>query len=332
MSNFLPLVSVIMPVFNSASYLRLAIDSILNQTYENIELLIIDDCSTDNSVEIVNSFKSPKIRFFKNEKNIGVSATRNKMIDLSNGKYIALMDSDDISPKYRIEKQVDFLEKNIQYGLIGGHYERFSDNGIFKKYKVHKHSLIQEENQVKLNFLGSIAAPTVMFRASVVKINNLYFDVNLKIAEDYDMWRKIGLFTKVINIDQVLIYYRKHSNNAMNKKELAYIHTVIAIRKSFDNLGISTFNIFNENQKIKDINSFFELIDSLEIFLENNKISNSFNQFYLEKSVIEIIVWFYKANLLNLGIEIYKKLSKTKYSSFIKLSFKDRINLLKKSF
>lgn len=332
MRNYFPLVSVIMPVLNSASYLKLAIDSILSQTYENIELLIVDDGSTDKSIEIIRSINSSKIRFFQNEKNIGVSATRNKMIDLSKGKYIALMDSDDISPKYRIQKQVDFLEKNIQYGLIGGHYERFSDDGFFKKCKVHKHSLIQEENQVKLNFLGSIAAPTAMFRSSVVKINNLYFDVNLKIAEDYDFWRKIGLFTKVTNIDEVLIYYRKHSNNTMNKKELAYIHTVIAIRKSFDNLGIPTFDIFNKNQKIKDINSFFELINSLEIFLENNKISNCFNQFYLEKSVIEIIVWFYKANLLNLGIEIYKKLSKTKYSSFIKLSFKDIINLSKKSF
>lgn len=328
MNKYFPLVSIIMPVFNSERYLKLAIDSILDQTYENIELLIVDDGSTDKSVQIIRSFNSSKIRFFQNEKNIGVSATRNKMINLSKGKYIALMDSDDISPKYRIEKQVNFLENNIQYGLIGGHYERFNDERFFKKSKVHKHSLIQEENQVKLNFLGSIAAPTAMFRASIVKINNLYFDVNLKIAEDYDFWRKIGLFTKVTNINEVLIYYRKHSNNTMNKKELAYVYTVIAIRKSFDNLGIQTFDIFSKNQKIIDINSFFKLIDSLEIFLENNKISNNFNQIYLENSVTEMIVWFYKANLLNLGIEIYNELSRTKYSNFIKLNFKDRIKLL----
>lgn len=328
MNKYFPLVSIVMPVFNSERYLKLAIDSILDQTYENIELLIVDDGSTDKSVQIIRSFNSSKIRFFQNEKNIGVSATRNKMINLSKGKYIALMDSDDISPKYRIEKQVNFLENNIQYGLIGGHYERFNDERFFKKSKVHKHSLIQEENQVKLNFLGSIAAPTAMFRASIVKINNLYFDVNLKIAEDYDFWRKIGLFTKVTNINEVLIYYRKHSNNTMNKKELAYVYTVIAIRKSFDNLGIQTFDIFSKNQKIKDINSFFKLIDSLEIFLENNKISNNFNQIYLENSINEMIVWFYKANLLNLGIEIYNELSRTKYSNFIKLNFKDRIKLL----
>lgn len=328
MNKYFPLVSIIMPVFNSERYLKLAIDSILEQTYENIELLIVDDGSTDKSVQIIRTFSSSKIRFFQNEKNIGVSATRNKMINLSKGKYIALMDSDDISPKYRIEKQVNFLENNIQYGLIGGHYERFNDDRFFKKSKVHKHSLIQEENQVKLNFLGSIAAPTAMFRASIVKINNLYFDVNLKIAEDYDFWRKIGLFTKVTNINEVLIYYRKHSNNTMNKKELAYVYTVIAIRKSFDNLGIQTFDIFSKNQKIKDINSFFKLIDSLEIFLENNKISNNFNQIYLENSITEMIVWFYKANLLNLGIEIYNELSRTKYSNFIKLNFKDRIKLL----
>lgn len=98
MENNLPLVSVIMPVYNSAKYLNEAIDSILNQTYENIELIVIDDGSSDNSVDLIKKYNSSKIRFFQNEKNIGVSATRNKAIDLSNGKYIALMDSDDISP------------------------------------------------------------------------------------------------------------------------------------------------------------------------------------------------------------------------------------------
>lgn len=327
MNNCLPLVSVIMPVFNSATYLRLAIDSILKQTYENIELLIVDDASTDNSIEIIKSFSSSKIRFFKNEKNIGVSATRNKMIDLLNGKYIALMDSDDISPNYRIEKQVDFLEKNSEYGLIGGHYERFSKGRFFKKRKIHKHSLFQEENQVKLNFLGSIAAPTAMFRTSIIRKNNLYFDTNLKIAEDYDFWRKIGSFTKVTNIDEILLYYRKHSNNTMNKKELAYRHTVVAIRKSLDNLEISNNDIFDKNEKIKDLASFFKLINKLETFVENNKITKAYNQIYLEQAVSETIIWFYKSNLENLGFKLYSELKKTRYLKSLKLKIKDKIYL-----
>ena len=196
--NNLPLVSIIMPVFNSEKYLKKAIESILNQTYENIELIIIDDNSSDGSIDIINSFNSKKIKFFQNQKNMGVSAARNKAIDLSNGKYLALMDSDDISFIYRIEKQVNFLEKNSDYGLIGGHYERFSEVGFFKKKKIHRQSLIQEENQVKLNFMGSIAAPTTMFRASIVKENKIYFDTNLKIAEDYDFWRRIGLFSSAL--------------------------------------------------------------------------------------------------------------------------------------
>jgi glycosyltransferase involved in cell wall biosynthesis len=329
MKNSLPLVSVIMPVFNSAEYLDSAINSILNQTYENIELLIIDDGSSDKSVEIINSFDSLKIKFFQNEKNIGVSATRNRAIDLSKGKYLALMDSDDISPNYRIGKQVDFLEKNSDYGLIGGHYERFSTYGFFKKRKIYKQSLIQEENQVRLNFMGSIAAPTAMFRSVIVKENNLHFDINLKIAEDYDFWRRIGLYSKVTNIDEILIYYRKHSNNTMNKKELAYIHTTIAIRKSFDNLEISNSDIFKENQKIKDIDSFFKLVNNLDLFTISNKISNRFNQIYLEKAIDEIIIWFYKSNLKDLGFELDLRLKKTRFFDLINPKLRDRVKKLK---
>lgn len=332
MNKNLPLVSVIMPVFNSGKYLKKAIESILNQTYENIELLIIDDGSLDESVKIIKSFNSNKIKFFQNQKNIGVSATRNKAIDLSAGKYVALMDSDDISPIYRIEKQVDFLENNNEYGLIGGHYERFSEVGFLKKKKIHRQSLIQEENQVKINFMGSISAPTVMFRLSVVKENNIYFDINLKIAEDYDFWRRIGLYSKVTNIDEILINYRKHSNNTMNKKELAYLHTTIAIRKSFDNLQIPNYDIFDEKQKIQNVDSFFKLVNNLESFIKNNKYSNKFDQNYLEKAIIEIIIWFYKSNVKNLGLELYLRLNKTKYINFIKFKVKDKINLLVRYF
>lgn len=330
--NNLPLVSIIMPVFNSEKYLKKAIESILNQTYENIELIIIDDNSSDGSIDIINSFNSKKIKFFQNQKNMGVSAARNKAIDLSNGKYLALMDSDDISFIYRIEKQVNFLEKNSDYGLIGGHYERFSEVGFFKKKKIHRQSLIQEENQVKLNFMGSIAAPTTMFRASIVKENKIYFDTNLKIAEDYDFWRRIGLFSKVTNIDEILVYYRKHSNNTMNKKELAYLHTTIAIRKSLDYLKISNDDIFDINQNIKNLDSFFTLIKNLEQFLEDNKISKKYNNIYLEKAIEEMIVWFYKSNLKNLGSQLYLMLSETKYSNLIKLKLKDKIKLFKLNF
>ena len=330
--NNTPLVSVIMPVFNSEKYLKKAITSILNQSYENLELIIIDDGSIDNSISIIESINSEKIVFLKNEKNIGVSATRNKGIELSKGKYITLMDSDDISPSYRIKKQVNFLENNSEYGLIGGHYERFSENIFLKKKKIHKHSLINEEIQVKLNFMGSIAGPTTMFRSSIIKENRLYFDTNLIIAEDYDFWRRIGLLSKVTNIDEVLLYYRKHSNNTMNKKQLAYEHTVIAIKKSFNNLGISTDNIFNKNQKIKDIDSFFRLVNNLENFVENNTISKRFNQSYLKESMFETIIWFYKSNLKDLGFDFYLSLKKSKYSKLIKIKQIDKIIMIWKRF
>ena len=330
MTDNIPLVSVIMPVYNSEKYLNEAIDSILNQTYKNIELIIIDDGSSDNSVKLIREYKSSKIKFYQNEKNMGVSATRNKAIDLSKGKYIALLDSDDISPLYRIEKEVEFLEKNVDFGLVGGHYQRFKTNKFFTRKKTIKHSLILEENKVRVNFVGSFAASTVMFRTDIVKNNNLYFDSSLKMAEDFDLWRRISFFSKVTNLNELLLYYRLHPSSAMKRNEVPYINTVIAIRKSFDHLHIKNDDLFNdENQRIKDINSFFTLINRLENFLEENKVEKKFNQIYLEEVINELIISFFKRNTENLGYKLYQELKKTNYLDNIKFKTKYKIYLFK---
>src|SRR5690242_9380591 len=100
-----------MPVYNASSYLREAIESILNQTYSNFEFIIINDGSTDNSLEIIRSYHDPRISVVNNETNLGIIKTRNKGLKLAKGKYIANMDADDISLSSRLEKQVQYLEQ-----------------------------------------------------------------------------------------------------------------------------------------------------------------------------------------------------------------------------
>ena len=152
------LVSVIMPVYNGEKYLKEAIFSILNQTYQNFELIIIDDGSTDNSIKIINELKSKfsKIIYSPNKKNIGVSATRNRGMKLAKGKYIAFMDADDISPLYRFEKQVEFMENNSDYGLVGGHYESFTNYVFYTKRKLRKLSSSFEHIKANILFSNSI--------------------------------------------------------------------------------------------------------------------------------------------------------------------------------
>ncbi|SVC41049.1 uncharacterized protein METZ01_LOCUS293903, partial [marine metagenome] len=108
----LPLITVLMPVYNGAKYLNEAIDSILNQTFQNFEFIIIDDGSTDDSVKIIKSYDDNRIRLVENRNNLGQSETLNKGLSLTRGKYIARMDQDDISMPERLKKQFEFMENN----------------------------------------------------------------------------------------------------------------------------------------------------------------------------------------------------------------------------
>src|SRR5438270_5027187 len=113
-----PLVSVVMTVYNAQEYLNMAIDSILNQTYRNLEFIIIDDGSTDNSGHIIEAYNDSRIKYTP-QKNRGLAAALNKGIGVARGKYIARMDHDDISYRTRLEKQVEFLENNKGVAMVG---------------------------------------------------------------------------------------------------------------------------------------------------------------------------------------------------------------------
>ena len=130
-----PMVSVVMPVYNGSKYLKEAIDSILNQTFTNFELIIINDGSTDNSEDIIFSYQDRRIYYLKNEHNKGICITLNRGLDNARGKYIARMDCDDISMPQRLAKQVNYLERHRDVGALGtdiitfgkGHTDQYFD-------------------------------------------------------------------------------------------------------------------------------------------------------------------------------------------------------------
>ena len=126
-----PKISVIMPTYNSESFLRESIDSILNQTFKDFELIVIDDCSTDSSLKIIKEYKRKdnRIFFLKNDKNLGHNKTRNKGLKIAKGKYIAILDSDDISLEKRLEIQYAYLEKNPHIFLVGSSAIYIDENG-----------------------------------------------------------------------------------------------------------------------------------------------------------------------------------------------------------
>lgn len=200
-----PLVSVIMPVYNREDYLAEAIVSILNQTMTDFEFLIIDDASIDASREIAASFDDSRVRLLQNDTNLGITHSLNKGLQHARGKYIARMDSDDISMPERLAKQVDFLEQTQEIGLCGSWLQTIGASQQIWKYPT--------ENEVLkslLLFQTCLAHPTVMFRRKLFERYQLQYDPFYLHAEDYEMWTRCCRYFPIANIGETLLYYRLH--------------------------------------------------------------------------------------------------------------------------
>ena len=204
-----PQITVLMSVYNCAEFVKIAIDSILQQSFSDFEFIIIDDCSTDNSREIINCFKDKRIRLVCNDSNIGLSGSLNKGILLSNGRYIARMDADDISYYNRLKVQFEFMERHPDIGVCGTWLKTFGDKNIEWRYPV-------ESDPIKccLLFESPFAHPTVMIRRDTLIKNKILYDASNQITEDYDFWVRLSNITNFANIPEVLYSYRLHQRQA----------------------------------------------------------------------------------------------------------------------
>lgn len=203
-----PFISVLMPIYNGEKYLEESIDSILGQTYENFELLLINDASNDASENIILSYLDSRIVYIKNEQNLGLIKTLNKGLDLAKGEFIARMDQDDIALPTRFEKQIDIFHKNPEIGVCGTWFTSFGE-GI--KEKTLQHPV--DSGSIKINLLGrsSLGHPTVMLRKSAME--NLRYDENYPSAEDYEFWVSLSRVTRLYNIPESFLKYRVHQTN-----------------------------------------------------------------------------------------------------------------------
>ena len=207
-----PLISVIMPVYNGEKYLREAIDSVLAQTYTNFELLLINDGSTDNSEEIILSYKDNRIRYIKNERNLKLIATLNKGIDFANGTYISRMDADDTMPPERYEIQMKYMMKHPDVDLcsVWAHVTDEQGKRIGKLKGVDTSELIN----VSLFFTNPINHPGILCKSNVLKENKYQEFTHV---EDMGMWihlRDKGY--KMVNIPKYLYSYRWYGSNVSN--------------------------------------------------------------------------------------------------------------------
>jgi len=211
-------VSVIMPVYNGEKYIAEAIESILNQTFKDFELLIINDCSTDETVSIINRYKDKRIRLIHNDTNIGLARVRNVGIQKAKGKYIAWLDSDDISLNTRLEKQVSLLEKNPSIGMCGTWVKTIGNAEHIWQYPTDSDII-----KSTMLFHNCFATSSVMLRKELLDKHEYLFDLDYPPAEDYDLWEKISHDYDVANIPEILTYYRLHSSQTTFSDEARQI-------------------------------------------------------------------------------------------------------------
>ena len=201
-------ISVVMPVYNAEAFLGYAIESILDQTFQNFEFIIVEDASTDNRLKIIKDYMESdnRIILLRNEENLGIAETRTKGTKHARGKYIAVADADDISIPTRFAKQYDYLESHLDCGVVGGYIELF-DSETGKTIGVRKYHQDDSRLRKRIFLYSPVAQPVSMIRR--IAFDTLgYSNPKFPPVEDLDFWFRIGTKYKFANIQEILLKYR----------------------------------------------------------------------------------------------------------------------------
>lgn len=295
-----PLVTVLMPVYNAAKYLREAIDSILNQTLTDFEFLIIDDGSADTSVDIINSYSDTRIRLVKNKFNLGISKTLNRGIEMASSELIARMDADDISYPGRLQKQFDYFQNNPECALLSTWARMITEDNEHIRTEKYRSRL----HYYNLTFECWMYHPTVMYTRTAVMDVGMY---NIPYAEDFELFWQLSRKYKIACLEEVLIDYRVTSQSlhqVTRKKEYdetmdwqlsrnIHYFTGEDFTIEWEEIECLRFN-FIPLMKKKSVDAIVKCLEKLDYI--NNCILNTPNVNYNRKNIEEAI--FYKKEFI----------------------------------
>ncbi len=328
-------VTVLMPVYNGEIYLKQAIESILHQTLSDFEFLIINDGSTDASVEIIQSIKDPRIRLVHNKSNLTLVPTLNKGLELARGEYVARMDCDDISLPERLAKQVEFMDRFRDVGVCGTWVKTI---GAIEG-KILKCPSDDATIRCGMLFNNMIPHPSVIIRKKLIDTNSFRYNPDFRHAEDYELWVRCAEYTHLANIDEVLLHYRCHERNISNrfKNEQQSSDNRIS-RNLLKKLGIvpshDEFGIHLSIAEHKyEIDKSF--IASLDAWLCKIKYANNCNSYYSEPTFSKIIFNKWRKacyNATELGWWTFKKYFHSPLSGEEKMTFKEKTRFAVKCF
>jgi len=293
-----PRISVIMSVYNGESYLREAMESILNQTFADFEFIIVNDASTDTSLKIIQSYDDERIKVINNEKNIGLTKSLNIAIEQAQGEFIARQDADDISLPNRFEEQLRYFEQHPEVALLGTSIYIIDENGKI----LGKRALSVDPS--KNFFQGSwFAHGSAMFKNKVVHALGGYNEL-FRYCQDYELWLRIAKDYQVRGLAQRLYKLRFHDENVQFKKrDEAALYHLLALSWGRNELGEGVLRAIKDNG-----------IKSLYPYLNKNE------KVFFHKAVAYTRV---RNNNMKLAREEYKKVLKLN-----PLDFNNDLNLL----
>lgn len=285
-----------MNCYNAEKFIKKSVNSVVNQSYKNWELLVWDDGSTDKTIEIVKKIKDNRIKIFKNKKNIGLSKSRIKVSKKAKGEFISILDADDFFHKDKIKKQVKVFIANQSVSLCSTWTKYYDEN--FKLIKVFKSSLSNQDLKKKLLFVNTLPHSSLMYKKKDAKFLNWYSS-KFEYSQDYDLSLKLTKKKDIFLIKQFLTYAIQPKNNMSNSSEyfaikirenIRLLKNILKIKKINKNdVNIITRLIYINYLKLniyalkkKFIKNFFNIV---KIFLKKPLLIFDYN---LIKNLLEI--------------------------------------------
>ncbi len=217
-------VTVLMPTYNVEKYVREAIESVLRQTYSDFELLVMDDCSTDGTLDVVRTIDDPRIRIERNHSNLGLADNLNRGLSLITTELVARMDGDDIAEPFWLEREVEVLDNHPEIGIVSGGFERFGTQQSLVRFP-ERH----EDGLANMLFECTVIVPT--YRMTLYRDHGLRYSSEAFPAEDYRFWAECLRVTKLYNIQETLFHYRMHPTQICTEKRVVQQEKVAQVRR-----------------------------------------------------------------------------------------------------
>lgn len=302
-----PEVSVIMSVFNTKEkYLRQAIESILNQSFKDYEFIIFNDCSDEKTAQILRQYKDQRIRLIENEENKGLTKNLNAGLNIAKGKYIARMDSDDISLHHRLKIQYSYMERHIEVDILGGMVLNNNTKDVYWKY------FPQEWRRVNMLFGNyGICHPTAFLRTEFLRKNRILYNENYSKAQDYELWTRILKLGKMAVCNKPVLYYRCHDGQ-ISKNSCTSIQQKVYDKKIRENLFREIDPGIQENELLQLLNMESEIIsaDNLtKLFLrlvEENRKRKVYSHYFLKNVLAIRWFWIIGGGLYRTNVKEYR--------------------------